>query len=285
MVVEVVGQVVNAPTLEDVVVAICVLNGEQDIAQCLESVRASQPAGIIVLDNGSIDSTVEIARRFTEDVYVVPRPAEIGHLRNVAATLAHARYILYVDADVTFPPETPHQLMIELMQNGYVGISHQILARYADTYWERAQDRHYRMTFNHVGRRGAITTCMALFRRDVLLETNFDSALMASEDGDLYYRLKKLGHSLGISQVACYHRHVSTFRAFARQRIWYGTSTWAFFRKHSNLGMLLMALAFGPVGAVWALLTGNVMLVPYLLAHGLFFSVGVVTAAFNGFRR
>ena len=121
----------------------------------------------------------------------------------------------------------------------------------------------------------------ALFDRFILLEENFDPTFSASEDGELCYRLRRRGYRLGISRAICYHRHRATFGAFAHQRFWYGQGTWKFFRKHKNADMLLTALAFGPLGALWVIAKGKPILAPYLLAHSVFFAAGVISAAFS----
>lgn len=267
--------------LADVTVAVCVLNREQDIANCLESVRRCRPAAILVVDGGSTDNTAAMARRYTPDVVVDREDGGLGAARNLAARLAATRYLAYVDSDVTLPPATLAQMLTELEQGGYAGIHAQIVAIESSTYWERAQDEHFRWTFNRAGPREAIGAVTALYERRVLLEENFDPACSGAEDGEICYRLRQRGYLLGVSQASCHHRHRATFGAFARQRIWYGRGTWAFFRKHHNFRMLLLALAFGPAGALWALARGKPSLVPYLLTHGLFFSIGVLTAALN----
>ena len=270
-----------ARKLDEVSVAVCVLNRENDIAACLESVRACQPAEVYVIDGGSTDSTQAIARRYTENVIVDPEHSGLGAARNLAARLAHTRYLAYVDSDVTLPPTTLAQLLADLRKHQYAGVHAQIIAKNASTYWEWAQDQHFKLTFNRAGPRNAIGAVTALYDRQSLMEENFDSTCSGAEDGEISYRLSRRGYRLGVSEAVCYHRHRATFEAFIRQRIWYGKGTWAFFRKHRNPRMLLAALAFGPLGAAWVVLKGKPLLIPYMLAHGLFFSVGVFVAALN----
>ena len=44
-------------------------NAESTIEECLISVQRNNPAEIIVVDGNSSDRTVEIARRYTEEIY------------------------------------------------------------------------------------------------------------------------------------------------------------------------------------------------------------------------
>lgn len=267
--------------LDDVTVAVCVLNREQDIAACLESVRACQPAVILVIDGGSTDNTAAVARHYTENVIYDPQHSGLGASRNLAARLAQTHYLAYIDSDVILPPTTLSQLLADLRRGNYVGVHAQIVGIYTSTYWERASDEHFKLTFNRAGPREAIGAVAVLYDRQVLLEENFDPLCSGAEDGEISYRLRKRGYRLGVSEAICYHRHRATFSAFVKQRIWYGKGTWAFFCKHRNLRMLLTALAFGPVGALWVLVKGKPLLVPYLLTHGVFFSIGVFIAALH----
>ena len=57
--------------LEDgISVVVCVLNNEKILNQCLESLKLSKFNQLIVSDGGSIDKTVNIAKRFTKYVLV-----------------------------------------------------------------------------------------------------------------------------------------------------------------------------------------------------------------------
>lgn len=78
-------------------------NEAQRIGACLESVR--ELAGeIIVLDSGSTDATVEIARRYTDKVRY-NRFENFARQRNAALRLASSDWVLFIDADEQCPPE------------------------------------------------------------------------------------------------------------------------------------------------------------------------------------
>jgi glycosyltransferase involved in cell wall biosynthesis len=71
-------------------------NEERNIVECLESVAWARE--IIVLDSGSTDRTVELARRFTPDVTVLPWRG-YGAARNEGLSRSHSGWILWLDAD------------------------------------------------------------------------------------------------------------------------------------------------------------------------------------------
>jgi glycosyltransferase involved in cell wall biosynthesis len=81
-------------------ISVCMIarNEEKLIAQALESVKDADE--IIVCDTGSTDSTVEIARRFTDKVFTdFAWCDDFAKARNHAADKAAGDWILSVDAD------------------------------------------------------------------------------------------------------------------------------------------------------------------------------------------
>jgi len=90
------------PTPVPLSVVIITKNEEDRIEGCLESVRWA--AELIVVDDGSTDRTVEIARRYTDRV--IQRRMEVeGIHRNHAYGLASHEWILSLDADERVTPE------------------------------------------------------------------------------------------------------------------------------------------------------------------------------------
>ena len=77
-------------------------NEERNIQACLESI--AWVPNIVVVDSGSNDDTVAIARRFTDRVIVTDWPGHVEQ-KNRAAALAGTDWILSIDADERVTPE------------------------------------------------------------------------------------------------------------------------------------------------------------------------------------
>lgn len=90
------------------------LNEERNIAACLASVRWADE--LLVVDSGSTDRTVEIARGFTQNVLTIPWNG-YGAAKNTAAARAKGEWILLLDADERLTPELAQEIR-EILQQG-----------------------------------------------------------------------------------------------------------------------------------------------------------------------
>ncbi|MGQ0811853.1 MAG: glycosyltransferase family 2 protein [Nitrospiraceae bacterium] len=77
-------------------VVIITLNEERNLDGCLQSVRWADE--VIVVDAQSVDRTVEIARQYTDKVFIRPW-AGFGPQKNFAMDQTDADWVLVVDAD------------------------------------------------------------------------------------------------------------------------------------------------------------------------------------------
>ncbi len=75
-----------------------VKNEERFIRQCLESIKDVADE-IIIVDTGSIDSTAEIAREYTNKVYFHEWENDFSKARNISIGYATGDWILVIDAD------------------------------------------------------------------------------------------------------------------------------------------------------------------------------------------
>ena len=89
-------------------VAIIVKDGEKYIEECLQSLASFDE--VLLLDTGSTDRTMEIARRF-QNVRLEQRDfIGFGPTKNLAAELASHDWILSIDSDEVVTPELSSEI-------------------------------------------------------------------------------------------------------------------------------------------------------------------------------
>jgi glycosyltransferase involved in cell wall biosynthesis len=260
----------------DISVIICAKNSEKTIEECLRSVERNNPSEIIVVDDGSTDGTVEVARRYTDKICLTQGKGQ-AYRRQLGAEKAEGDYIAYVDSDVVLSENCLQRLLEELKERGYIGIHAQVMNPENKTYWEWAEDQHFRMTFNKEGERSAIPTMAAIYSKSAIIEYKFDPFLVgASEDGDLCYRLRKDGYKFGIASVPVFHQHRSSLKSFVRQRIWYGKGNARIFWKHKSILALFGASLMIPFGIFVCVKRRGPKMLPYYFVWSISGNVGMV---------
>jgi glycosyltransferase involved in cell wall biosynthesis len=121
------------PTISAIVVC---FNEEENIGACLESLRWCDE--IVVVDSFSTDRTVEICRRFTDNVIQRPWAGYIGQ-KAFALSQATKEWVLLVDADERVTPELTEEMQEALSRDGgaYAGYAVPRLVFYLNRWWRR----------------------------------------------------------------------------------------------------------------------------------------------------
>jgi len=92
-----------------------VYNGEQYLAEAIESVLAQtyRPIEVIVVDDGSTDTSAHVAKSFASRVrYCFQKHSGAAAARNRGIALAHGEYLSFLDADdLWVKDKLTHQLM------------------------------------------------------------------------------------------------------------------------------------------------------------------------------
>lgn len=86
---------------------IIVKNEEHQITYCLETLNWVDE--LVVVDTGSTDRTVELAKQFTPKVYEIEFKG-YGHAKNYGIKMATGEWILSIDADERIPPELRREI-------------------------------------------------------------------------------------------------------------------------------------------------------------------------------
>jgi glycosyltransferase involved in cell wall biosynthesis len=105
----------SRPTISAIIIT---KDEEQNIRECLESV--SWMDEIVVLDSGSSDRTVEIAKEFTPEVFVTDWPG-YGAQKNRALDKAKYEWIFSLDADERVTPELRQEIESAISSTEHAG--------------------------------------------------------------------------------------------------------------------------------------------------------------------
>lgn len=84
--------------------SICMMvkNEEKNLERCLKSLQPMRdivPSELIIVDTGSDDGTVEIAKQYTQQVYFHPWQNNFSEMRNITIRYSKGEWILIIDAD------------------------------------------------------------------------------------------------------------------------------------------------------------------------------------------
>ncbi len=195
-------------------VAIACFNQASFLSQAIESVLAQTRLvdEIIVVDDGSTDSTAEVAQSYPQVRYHWKSNGGLSSARNAGLGLTTCEFILFLDADDTLEPEAIALSLAGLLRNpsaafaygGYREVDSDgrpIFERSPDPAGESYDGL---LTFNRIGMHGTV-----LYRADVLREAGgFDSSLAACEDYDVYLRLARRHAVARYDYIAAnYRRH------------------------------------------------------------------------------
>ncbi|MEM3053858.1 MAG: glycosyltransferase family 2 protein [Candidatus Caldarchaeum sp.] len=199
-------------------VIIPALNEERHITACLESLLKQDQADmeVIVVDNGSRDKTLQIAEEYAEKhpgkvrVIRLDRNMGPGGARNIGAQAARGEVLLFLDADMIFPPDFVKRLIQPILKGEAVSTVHseEYVSNIANP-WVRVQGQTKK---NRGSRAGA--AFRAIKREIFLAAGGFDPSLHYHDDRTFYY---KTGHKAIVVEAICYHNNPDTAREIFRR--------------------------------------------------------------------
>jgi glycosyltransferase involved in cell wall biosynthesis len=181
-------------------------NAEAYIREALESALAQDwsPFEVVVVDDGSQDSTGDIVRSFPEVRYVRQENAGPSAARNTAVAHARGELIANFDSDDLLP-RTRLRLQAEFL-TGHPEVG----AVFGRQEWLNAPSW---MTRDAVyGDIDGIPLSSAMFRRNVLLDLGgYDQSFTHGEDMDLLVRMRERGVGYHVlSEVVLFRRFLET---------------------------------------------------------------------------
>lgn len=224
-------------------------NAEHWIESCLAAIRANGPAEIILVDGGSTDRTVELARPWIDKV-IDDGGAGVAAARMMGVASASQPWVALVDADVVLPSNALRDMDRERRARQLVALQAGLHSVGAGDYWSQALADHH----NGGRSRGWFGVCASLVSRDVLLANPLDADLASGEDIDLRIRLTTAGFPIGVSETLVgEHRFDTGFDFAGKQWLADGAGLGRMVRKHGRTALvnaMVIPFAAAAVGLV-----------------------------------
>ena len=91
-------------------IGMIVRDEEENLGRCLEALKPLMDkitCQLVIVDNGSRDKTVDIARKYTEEVYSHTWQDNFAEARNFGLEKAKGKWFMFLDADEVFEDPTP----------------------------------------------------------------------------------------------------------------------------------------------------------------------------------
>ncbi|MEM4755757.1 MAG: glycosyltransferase family 2 protein [Candidatus Woesearchaeota archaeon] len=280
-------------------------NEENHLAECLDAVLAASWKGkkqIIVINDGSIDNTGNIAAQYKKKGVLVLQTTHIGKSAALNYALQHAtgELVAVVDADSVIEKDALVLLQQEVSKKNIAAATGAVLVKNRKqgvciwAHIEQLYNSMIRMIFSKINANITTPGPLSVYRKDALLAIGGFSTQGYSEDVDVTIRLIRAGYQIGFNHKARSHTVIPADRkGFFRQRIRFAKGMLFVFKKHVQLKKRAIDLYTLPL-LIFTYIQGVVMGVitiyqilsgyyAYFFAKGMYFNLAVAKFFFEWF--
>lgn len=211
-------------------------NEEKNIQNCLQSIAAvnypKDKYEVLLIDNGSMDRTVDVAKSFGVTVSVQPE-LTISGLRNYGAKKAQGKILAFLDADCTVDANWLRAASLYLDDSEIVSFGSPAIlpsgATWVQKSWfnirrknQQVEEVEWHESANFFVQSEAFNAV-----------SGFNEDLKTCEDYDLSLRLHPFGKLISDDRViAVHHREPATISEFFHKECWRGQSNFSGLLRH-----------------------------------------------------
>ncbi|MBW3019788.1 glycosyltransferase family 2 protein [Candidatus Woesearchaeota archaeon] len=219
-------------------------NEEDYIEKCIKSVMRSEFNGakqIIVVDDGSIDRTYEIASKFKITVLKSKHSGKALSI-NKALKIANGEVIAIVDADSEIQKDSLKKVVREIERKNVVAACCPVRVKNRNKFicmWlniEQLYNSLIRRIFKKINANIVTPGPLSVYRKDALMEIGGFSNKGFSEDIDVAIRLIRKGHKIGFANDTIADTNMPhTVKGFLRQRTRFARGMINILKRHLRL--------------------------------------------------
>lgn len=200
-------------------------NAETYLLKLLENLsKQTINSELIIIDSSSTDQTVNIARKYTENVIIIPQKEfDHGGTRTKAAQIAKGDILIYLTQDALPYDEKTIENIVKVFENETIGAAYGKQIPYDDTslFGKHLRNFNYTNTSyirtlgdkEQFGIKTAfLSDSFAAYRKSTLESIDlFKDSLILGEDTYAGAKMILAGHSLAyVSDAQVYHSHSYT---------------------------------------------------------------------------
>jgi len=195
---------INSQNLPLISIVIPTYNEERNIERLLISIKNQDydNVEIIIIDQSSTDNTINIAKKYTKHIIIIPKPkfySPPGKNRNVGARKAKGKILIHLDADMELPDlNFLNRLLCLFDKTHQAVIIHEI--DIANGYWNKCKALERRFYWN-TDMEAARAVTKSLFVRI----NGYDEDINSGEDFYISQQYKKNTKITSDDKLFLYH--------------------------------------------------------------------------------
>jgi len=240
-------------------VVIPVLNGEATLGNLLAALKNQAGAGafeIVVVDNGSADRTMDIAR--ASGAIVLQQPVRgPSAARNLGLNHVRAEIVVFTDSDTIPSRRWLAALLAAFADPDVIIATGPILgwkpASAAERYSSARASFSRKYTAEHPRHPFAMGMNLAVRHENASAIGGWDESMTSGEDVDFCFRLRlRFGNAIRfVEQAVLFHQHRCSDEALWRQARWYGAGHALVHQRHLRWTPLHSATVYLTIGLLY----------------------------------
>lgn len=210
-------------------------NSEKTLEKCLSSIKnqSYKNTEVIVVDQSSTDSTVDVAKKYNTGILLLPPPkfyTPPTKSRNYGAKNANGDYFLHIDSDMELTPEVIEKCIEKCKNGAGAVVVHEIDK--GQGFWSRCKALERSCYVDD-----PLIEAVRFFTREAFNKIGgYDENLSSGEDWDIHQRVKEAGFRIAdIREPIIHHIGKIKFIEHIKKKYHYGKTFTEYIKKQPDM--------------------------------------------------
>jgi len=209
-------------------------NEENVIGKCLSSLIRQdfrKKYEIIVINDGSIDKTKKIVKRYPVKLLNFKKDHSASFARNQGSKIAKGKYLIFVDADMIVPKNFVKRIESYLP---FDCLSYHVLSYKPKTIFQRAWSAYRKYIDKPI--EGEAKHCIHCIKKELFKKVGgYNEKIFYFEDSDLRGRILKSTANYRVSDIMVLHIDPKGLSDFVRQRKWHAKGILSILKEKNDI--------------------------------------------------